>query len=168
LDPHPFDLDTLVRETIDELLPQYGHPGIEWQVGFLGEVVADRALLRRVIENLLGNAIKFSRNEPVPRIEIGRRDVDGLPTYFVRDNGVGFDMSDASRLFDMFQRLHSQDEFEGTGVGLATVERIITRHGGRIWADAASGEGATFTFTLGEADRRRRFNDPDVPAMPAN
>ena len=168
LDPQPFDLDTLVRETIDELLPQYGHPGIEWQVGFLGEVVADRALLRRVIENLLGNAIKFSRNEPVPRIEIGRRDVDGLPTYFVRDNGVGFDMSDASRLFDMFQRLHSQDEFEGTGVGLATVERIITRHGGRIWADAASGEGATFTFTLGEADRRRRFNDPDVPAMPAN
>jgi len=155
LNPQPLDLDALVRESIDEVLPQYGNPAIDWHVGFLGEVVADRPLLRHVLDNLLGNAIKFSRNAEAPRIELGRRDIDGVATYYVRDNGVGFDMANSARLFDIFQRLHSQEEFDGTGVGLATVERIINRHGGRIWADAAPGQGATFTFTLGEPDLDR-------------
>lgn len=109
-------------------------------------VAADQGLMSAALENLLSNAWKFTRHASPARIEFGR--TDGV--FFVRDNGAGFDMAYASKLFGIFQRQHSSKEFEGTGVGLATVERIVRRHGGRIWADAAPGRGATFQFTIGE------------------
>ncbi|MEW6613764.1 MAG: ATP-binding protein, partial [Pseudomonadota bacterium] len=109
----------------------------------------DARLLQIALENLLGNAWKFTRKQADARIEFGMREQDGQPVYFVRDNGAGFDMAYADKLFGAFQRLHSPGEFEGHGIGLATVARIIARHGGRIWAEGAVGRGATFYFTLG-------------------
>jgi light-regulated signal transduction histidine kinase (bacteriophytochrome) len=106
----------------------------------------DAGLLRVALENLLGNAWKFTSKKQRARIEFGR--AENPPIYFVRDNGAGFDMAYANKLFSAFQRLHNASEFPGTGIGLATVQRIITRHGGRIWAEAAVGQGATFYFTL--------------------
>jgi PAS domain S-box-containing protein len=108
----------------------------------------DGSLLRAVLENLLGNAWKFTKNQPHPRIEFGLLENEDTPTYYVRDNGVGFDMAYADKLFGAFQRLHSVSEYEGTGIGLATVQRIIHRHGGRVWAEGQVGQGATFFFTL--------------------
>ena len=109
----------------------------------------DPHLLRIVLENLLGNAWKFTGQSPSPRVEFGARTLpDGERAFFVSDNGVGFDMAHADKLFGAFQRLHAMHEFPGTGIGLATVQRIITRHGGRVWADARPGHGATFYFTL--------------------
>ena len=106
------------------------------------------AMLQQVFVNLMQNAVKFSRTRGDARITIGHQDTPRGPAYFVRDNGVGFDMQYADRLFGVFQRLHGQNEFEGTGVGLAIVHRIITRHGGDVWADAALDRGATFFFIL--------------------
>lgn len=108
----------------------------------------DARLLRLALDNLIGNAWKFTRKRPRTRIEFGSTQADGQTAYFVRDNGVGFDMAYADKLFDGFQRLHSPAEYEGTGIGLTTVQRIIARHGGRIWADSAVDQGATFYFTL--------------------
>jgi len=112
-------------------------------------VLADASLLRQALTNLLSNAYKFSRDQPLPLVEIGSEQQGAESVFFVRDNGVGFDMGQAQRLFVAFERLHGSDEFEGTGVGLSTVQRIVQRHGGRIWAQAAPGRGATFYFTLG-------------------
>lgn len=120
----------------------------------------DSRLLAVALDNLLGNAWKFTRNCQQPRIEFGSRDgAGGSRIFFVRDSGAGFDMTYASKLFGVFQRLHSASEFEGTGVGLATVQRIIHRHGGHVWADARVGQGATFSFTLGEADSEQPLED---------
>ena len=122
---------------------------IEWRIHDLPQVEADAALLRVVYANLIGNAVKYSAPREHAVIEIGAEGEDGgRAVLYVRDNGVGFDMAYADRLFGIFQRLHPADEFEGTGIGLATVQRIIARHGGRVWAHAAPGEGATFYFTL--------------------
>jgi two-component system, sensor histidine kinase and response regulator len=112
-------------------------------------VTGDAQLLRIALENLLENAWKFTGKEPNPRIEFGMTSLAGEATYYVRDNGAGFDMTYADRLFGPFQRLHTQDEFPGSGIGLATVQRIIHRHGGRVWAEGLAGQGATFQFTLG-------------------
>jgi len=112
-------------------------------------VTADGQLLRIALENLLENAWKFTGRTPAPRIEFGMTNVGGEPTYFIRDNGAGFDMAYADRLFGPFQRLHLASEFPGTGVGLATVQRVIHRHGGRVWAEGTPGQGATFHFTFG-------------------
>ncbi len=108
----------------------------------------DAALLQVVMENLICNAWKFSTKEINPRIEVGRTTIDGEEIFFVRDNGVGFNMAYADKLFGTFQRLHGMEEFPGTGIGLATVQRIINRHGGKVWAESEVGKGATFYFTL--------------------
>jgi len=114
---------------------------------FLQECVFHR-LLRAALENLLSNAWKFTGKQAAARIEFGIDGEQRGPVYFIRDNGAGFDMTYAGKLFGVFQRVHAASEFEGTGVGLATVQRIIARHGGRIWAKSAVNEGATFFFTL--------------------
>jgi light-regulated signal transduction histidine kinase (bacteriophytochrome) len=111
----------------------------------------DSQLLRVVLDNLLRNAWKFTSKKPAARIELGRTGENGGTTFFVADDGAGFDMAHSDLLFAPFQRLHRQSDFEGTGVGLATVQRIIHRHGGRLWAQGAVGSGATFYFTLWEA-----------------
>jgi light-regulated signal transduction histidine kinase (bacteriophytochrome) len=108
----------------------------------------DPVLLHSVLENLLENAWKFTGRTKAARIEFGMVDKEGAQVYFVRDNGAGFDMAYSNKLFGAFQRLHKQGEFPGTGVGLATVSRVVLRHGGRVWAEAAPGKGATFYFTL--------------------
>jgi signal transduction histidine kinase len=114
-------------------------------------VYADRAMLRQVLENLIGNAFKYSTRSEQPAIEIGARSIAGETVIYVRDNGVGFEMQYAGKLFGMFQRMHAEAQFPGTGVGLAIVKRLIERHGGRIWAEAEAGHGATFFFTLEQA-----------------
>ena len=108
----------------------------------------DACLLQIVLENLLGNAWKFTSREPEAKIEFGVTERDGHRSYYVRDNGAGFEMAYADKLFVPFQRLHGTDEFEGTGIGLATVQRVIHRHGGQVQAEGEPGEGATFYFTL--------------------
>jgi light-regulated signal transduction histidine kinase (bacteriophytochrome) len=115
-------------------------------------VNGDQALLHAVLQNLIGNAWKFTSNRSDARIELGTMPRKGPPVYFVRDNGAGFDMHYAGQLFGAFQRLHDAREFPGTGIGLATVQRIIQRHGGRIWAESTVGHGATFYFALETAD----------------
>ncbi len=124
---------------------------IEIALGRLPECHADPALLRQVFANLLSNAVKYTRGREPARIEIGARQEAGQTVYYIKDNGVGFDMKDASQLFGVFQRLHSADDFEGTGIGLANVQRIVQRHGGRVWVEAEADQGATFYFTLEEA-----------------
>jgi light-regulated signal transduction histidine kinase (bacteriophytochrome) len=143
-------LDDLVHEVLDELQPEPKSSTTHIVVGELGAVDADPALLRHVLTNLLSNAIKFTAKTATPTIEVGCRDAtDGEGrTYYVKDNGAGFDMQYAQKLFGVFQRFHGPEEFEGTGVGLAIVQQIIVRHGGRVWADASPGQGATFYFTL--------------------
>ncbi|MFQ5644242.1 MAG: ATP-binding protein [Thiogranum sp.] len=127
-------------------------------------IQADKRLLKVALGNLLNNAWKYTGNEPVTEITFGTRTDAGETVYFVRDNGVGFDMAYADKLFGAFQRLHGHDEFEGTGIGLATVARIIQRHGGRIWAEAEIGTGSTFYFTLGEAQAHPRGDSQEAPA----
>ena len=105
-------------------------------------------MLRRGLQNLLSNAWKFTRGRPDPRVEVGVVTLDDDPAFYVRDNGVGFDRTKADKLFRAFQRLHDSGDFEGTGVGLATVQRVVHRHGGRVWADATPGNGTTFWFTV--------------------
>jgi len=142
------DMERLVRDCLAEMNVASTAPGTHIEVHPMAHADADAALVRQVWINLLGNAVKFSRGSPGPRVEVGSRQQGPQPVWFVRDNGVGFDMRYAGKLFGVFQRLHLQHEFEGTGVGLAIVERIVQRHGGTAWADSRPGEGATFYFTL--------------------
>ncbi|MCS6994224.1 MAG: ATP-binding protein [Anaerolineales bacterium] len=137
-------LTDLVNESIENLRSSEPHRLVEWKIGSLPGCAADPTLLRQVFINLLNNAFKYSRERSPAVIEIGFQD----GAYFIRDNGTGFDMRYADRLFGVFQRLHTGDRYEGTGIGLATVRRIIERHGGRIWAQAEPGQGAQFWFTL--------------------
>lgn len=144
------DLEALCREIFGELTVGHDVHRIDLRLHSLPPVNGDPSLLRVVFVNLLSNALKYTRPCAVATIEVGVREDSprSAPVYFVRDNGVGFDMGDAGKLFGVFQRLHHSHEFEGTGVGLATVRRIIDRHGGRIWAEAAPQAGATFFFTI--------------------
>ncbi|MBA4370036.1 MAG: hypothetical protein C0418_00450 [Coriobacteriaceae bacterium] len=142
------DLDGMVREYIENVDDDTKRRGIEWVVGELPAVRADRAMMRQVLSNLLGNAVKYTGPRKRPRIEVGTYPEEGGVAVFVRDNGVGFDMAYADKLFGVFQRLHDATEFEGTGIGLANVRRVISRHGGRTWAEGAVDQGATFFFSL--------------------
>jgi signal transduction histidine kinase len=142
-------LDPLVRDVVLELEPDAAGRDIDWHIGDLPVVNGDKAMLRLVLVNLVSNALKFTRPRPQAKIEIGSQSGQNSETViFVRDNGVGFDMTYADKLFGVFQRLHRADEFEGTGIGLANVRRIIARHGGRTWAESQPGQGAVFYFSL--------------------
>jgi PAS domain S-box-containing protein len=150
LDLNKVSLGETAAEVVRELLEQ--DPRVTVDIGPLPEAVCDPALIKQVFANLVGNAFKYSSKQTAPKVEIGAgAGPDGRTAIFVRDNGAGFDPQFAQRLFGMFQRLHSDKEFPGTGVGLAICKRIVERHGGRIWAESAPGAGATFFFTLGEA-----------------
>lgn len=141
-------LGVLVDEARQELQAETLGRNVMWRVAPLPEVRGDTAMLRRVLVNLLGNALKYSRGRAHATIEIGCERRPGEIVFFVRDNGVGFDMRHADKLFGVFQRLHRDEEFEGTGIGLASVQRILHRHGGRVWAEGAVGEGATIYCAL--------------------
>jgi len=141
-------LRSVVEEVVADLASETGGREVEWRIGELPFADCDPALTRQIFTNLLSNAVKFTRPRPRAVIEIGQAESEGGPALFVRDNGVGFSMKYADKLFAAFQRLHRQEDFEGTGVGLATVQRIVRKHGGRIWAEAALDQGATFYFTL--------------------
>ena len=141
----PLDMTALVRSVLAEL---GDHAGIEVTVHSLPPAIGDEVLVRQVLANLLGNAMKFTRRQPTPKIEVGGGVEAGAPLYYIRDNGVGLDMRYADRLFKVFSRLHHVADFEGNGVGLALVQRIVHRHGGRVWVESAPGAGATFSFTL--------------------
>ena len=141
-------LSDLLRDVIAELEQQTRDRKIEWFISELPQVEADAALLRQVFVNLLSNAIKYTGTRKNARIEVGCRTSKTEHVIFVRDNGVGFDPRYAHKLFGVFQRLHRAADFEGTGVGLANVRRVITRHGGRTWAEGNVNEGATFFFSL--------------------
>jgi PAS domain S-box-containing protein len=142
------NVSALVRDVLSELRKEQRDRQIEIQIGEFPDCIGDPLLLKQVFVNLLSNAIKFTRHKDRAGIEVGWREQDSESVYFVRDNGAGFDMRYADKLFGVFQRLHRNDEFEGTGVGLSIVQRIIHRHGGRIWAEGEVNKGATFYFTL--------------------
>ena len=148
LSRRPVDLSLLVGSVVDGLRKEHAGREIEVHLGDLPIAVGDAALVEQILVNLLANAFKFTRGEPQARIEIDSRREAEETIYFVRDNGAGFDPRYAARLFGPFQRLHRAEEFEGTGVGLAIVQRIIQKHGGRVWAEGKENEGATFYFAL--------------------
>lgn len=143
----PVNLNTLVNEIVEDLKPDCLGREVQWKIDHLPIVKGDPTLLRQVLENLISNALKFTRPRSPAVIEIGTVEKNGARAVFVKDNGVGFDMKYSDKLFGVFQRLHRADEFPGTGVGLATVQRIVRRHGGVIWAEAELGKGASFYFT---------------------
>lgn len=165
----PVELSSVLEEARHDLEPETEGRDIQWQIDALPRVYGDAALLRLVLVNLLSNALKYTRNRPQTQITVGFLDNStDTATIFVRDNGVGFDMQYADKLFGVFQRLHHSNEFEGTGIGLANVRRIIHRHGGRTWAESVLNEGATFYFTLplGQQSGTVMAPPPSQPFLP--
>jgi two-component system, sensor histidine kinase and response regulator len=138
----------LIDETFQDLAPDLTNRRIDWERHAIPDTVGDPQLLKQVWVNLLANAVKYTRPRDPAKIEIGAEEADNEIIYYVKDNGVGFNMQYADRLFGVFQRLHTDKDFEGTGVGLANVRRIVQRHGGRTWAEGAEGRGATVYFSL--------------------
>ena len=147
-------LSSLLDEAIRDLQPEMAGREIEWRIGKLPFVECDPALVKQVFANLLSNALKFTRPQEHAVIEVGATTQDGRAVIFVRDNGVGFSMKYVDKLFGVFQRLHRPEDFEGTGIGLATVQRIVHKHGGRVWAEGELNKGATFYFTLEAVESR--------------
>ena len=141
-------MNLLVKEVLEVLTHDSTDRKITWKLTDLPGVLGDRGMLKQVWANLLDNAIKYTRNQKLAEISIGYQDEAKETVFCVDDNGVGFDMKYANKLFGVFQRLHSQAEFEGTGIGLANVQRIVSKHGGRVWAEAEPGKGAKFYFSL--------------------
>jgi light-regulated signal transduction histidine kinase (bacteriophytochrome) len=150
--PLSVSLSSVVDKALINARAELSGRNIEWRVGALPTAVCDAGLMTIVFTNLLSNALKYTRTRDKAVIEVGQVLHDGKLAVYVRDNGVGFDMKYADKLFGVFQRLHRAEEFEGTGVGLATVQRIIRKHNGTIWAEASPDQGATFFFTLGSGD----------------
>lgn len=141
-------LQNLVQEALRHVEREADERDVEWIIGDLPVVEGDPNMLRQALVNLMSNALKYTRTRALARIEIGALPAEKETVIFVRDNGVGFDMQYANKLFGVFQRLHRANEFEGSGIGLANVRRIIHRHGGRTWAEGAANRGATFYFSL--------------------
>jgi PAS domain S-box-containing protein len=142
-------LEQLVKEALSEVQQETEGRNMDWKIGALPNLYGDRSMLRLALVNLVSNAVKFTRTRPQPKIEIGCADgEEDEVVVFIRDNGVGFEMKYVNKLFGVFQRLHRAEEFEGTGIGLATVQRIIHRHGGRVWAEGIVDRGATFYFSV--------------------
>ncbi|MEW6665062.1 MAG: MASE3 domain-containing protein [Thermodesulfobacteriota bacterium] len=157
----PVNLNDLVREVIQELQPDVQGRNIRWEIAELPTVTGDHAMLRIVLVNLISNALKFTRPRELAEIQIGcTKAPEGETVVSVRDNGVGFDMAYSDKLFGVFRRLHRAEEFAGTGIGLATVQRIVTRHGGRTWAEGTVGRGATFYFSLPCISQERKGERP--------
>lgn len=138
----------IAQQAIDEQVLLYPDVHARFTIGDMPPCSCDPSLIRIVFSNLISNAVKFSAKNNLPVIDIGSQNEDGKTVYFVRDNGIGFNMEYAGKLFGLFQRLHKQGEYEGTGIGLAVVQRIIGKHGGRVWFESEAGKGATFYFTL--------------------
>ncbi len=143
-------MEKLVQEVFDGLITQVSDRKIDFQLSSLPDAVGDPSMIRQVFVNLLSNALKFTKYLEVARIEVGYRLEKDEIIYYVKDNGAGFDRKYVDQLFRVFQRLHTTQEFEGTGIGLALVKRIIVRHHGRIWAEGNTNQGACFSFTIGE------------------
>jgi two-component system sensor kinase len=144
----PLDMKTLAEEVWEGLAADRLGRAIDFRVQDLPAACADTSAIREVLQNLLGNAIKFTRGCEPAIIEVAGYNKAMENVYFVKDNGAGFDMAYTNKLFGLFQRLHSMEDFEGTGVGLAIVKRFVMKHGGRVWAEGKPGEGATFWFSL--------------------
>lgn len=159
----PTLLKSLVDDVLEDLRPELRDRQVEWRIGELPFVDCDPNLTRQVFANLLSNAVKFSRSRKPAVIEVGHTWSQGLPVLFVRDNGVGFSPKYADKLFGVFQRLHRPEDFEGTGVGLATAQRIVNKHGGIIWAEAELDQGATFYFTLDAPEARQSGSGKQPP-----
>ena len=145
------DLAAISRTAVERLQQEQADRKVELIIPEKVSALGDPKLLAIALENLIGNAWKFTGKCESPRIEVGHTAQDGQDVYFVRDNGAGFDMAYSGKLFAVFQRLHTVGEFDGLGIGLATVQRVVARHGGKIWAEGQVGQGATFFFTLKEA-----------------
>ena len=149
IEPVPIDMQVMAQEVFDEMSAIEPGRKLRLDLHPIPNARGAEAMIRQVWVNLIGNAVKYTKQRETGEVEIGMCDAgNGEQAYFIKDNGAGFDMRFAGKLFGVFQRLHSQQEFAGTGVGLALVQRIVQRHGGRIWADADVGRGATFFFTL--------------------
>jgi len=157
-------MDAMVQEVLGQLQPEIASRAIEWRIGQLGEVTGDAAMLRLVWRNLLSNAVKYTRTREGAIIEVSRTELDREHVFCVRDNGVGFDMKYVGKLFGVFQRLHSADQFEGTGIGLANVRRIVGRHGGKAWAEGEVNRGAAFFFSLPRESEERIDGTQTHPA----
>jgi light-regulated signal transduction histidine kinase (bacteriophytochrome) len=142
-------LDFLLRQVVEDLAPECSGREVEWRIGSLFSAECDPGLMKQVFANLLSNAVKYTGKRERAVIQVGQMMQGDLRVVFVRDNGAGFEMQYVGKLFGVFQRLHKARDFEGTGVGLAIVQRIIRKHGGRIWAEAELDKGATFFFTVG-------------------
>ena len=142
------DMEKALQEVLEMQKRSETNQKVEWVIGIIPKVYGDYTLLKQVWANLIDNALKYSRKNNTPKIEVTSKEEENEIIFQVKDNGVGFDMQYATKLFGVFQRMHLAEEFEGTGIGLATIKRIIVRHGGRIWADAEVNRGATFYFAL--------------------
>jgi PAS domain S-box-containing protein len=170
MNPAKLDMKNIANSLFDELSIEYGKNRIRFKIGRLHKVYGDPGLIKLVWNNLISNALKYSSKKPVPVIEISSTQEENRVTYFVKDNGVGFNMQYRQKLFGVFQRLHSESEFEGNGVGLAIVQRIINKHGGQIWAEGEEDKGATFYFSLpaegkrqqASGDRKTKYLLPDA------
>jgi light-regulated signal transduction histidine kinase (bacteriophytochrome) len=161
------EMSEMVREIAAKLQAEAPERQVEWVINPVPPAFGDPGMIRVVLENLFSNAWKYTRNTPHARIEFSSEALDGIDCYRVSDNGAGFDMSLATQLFTPFRRLHAESQFEGSGVGLATVQRIVQRHGGRITANAAPGQGATFTFSFGmPTGSRPAFSETGVSPKP--
>ena len=155
----PTQLNAMLAEVIAILQPDCEGRLVEWIIADLPTVACDPVLVKQIFQNLLANALKFTRPRARAVIEVSHKKEDGQPVFMVRDNGVGFNMKYIDKLFGVFQRLHRAEEFEGTGIGLVTVQRIVRKHGGQVWAEGELDKGAAFYFTLGVGKQTESKNN---------